>query len=128
MTDKEIINALRCCVKVDCDSCPYSLEDCEQNLANDTINLIIHQKKQIHWLEIELKSMRGAANSYKAEVERMKKGYFWVEESVIKSAKAEAVKEFAERAKTEILCSGYFTHEYYKCKIDNLVKEMVGED
>lgn len=75
MTDKDIINALRCCVQVDCDSCPYSLEDCEKNLANDTINLIIHQKKQIHWLEIELKGMRGACNSYKAEAERLKAKY-----------------------------------------------------
>lgn len=42
-------------------------------LSKATLDLINRQKRRIHWLEIELKAMRGAANAFKADNERLKK-------------------------------------------------------
>ena len=101
MKDNEIIKALECCAKADCDNCPNTFGNCEQNLLNDTIDLINRQKAEIQALredvhnrktrenklrskiksfraEIdrlnsELKATSGAALSYKAEIERLEK-------------------------------------------------------
>ena len=52
-------------------------------------------------LNVELQAMRGAANSYKAENERLKKG--WKADVILTAnVKAEAVTEFAESLKSEI--------------------------
>ena len=47
----------------------------------------------------------------------------------VKLAKAKAIKEFAERLSSDFsLSGGYFTLGTVHYKIDNLVKEMVGDD
>lgn len=80
-------------------------------------------------LEIELQAMRGAANSYKAENKRLKKG--WKADVILTAnAKAEAYKEFAERLKESY--DDYSDHSSLTVKmfcydIDNLLKELVGE-
>ena len=43
------------------------------NAINDVFDLINRQKAEIEGLNIEFKAMRGAANSYKAEVDRLQK-------------------------------------------------------
>lgn len=100
MKDNEIIKALECCGKEsDCEKCPYFKNKhhlCGESFNKDVLDLINRQKaeiealiagqetlqkyrdNEINRLEIELKAMRGAANSYKAEVERLTafKSYF----------------------------------------------------
>ena len=80
--------------------------------------------------------MRGAANSYKAEVERLQndlstwKDIAHRETSYVSIAKAEAVKEFAERLKEkqQTFIGDEYTYKFiYLIEIDNLVKEMVGD-
>jgi predicted RNase H-like nuclease (RuvC/YqgF family) len=81
MTDNEIVKALECCHQVNgCDRCPLHSYSAECEILNTyALDLIKRQKAEIEKLqhenselEIELKAMRGAANSYKAEVERLK--------------------------------------------------------
>lgn len=56
--------------------------------------------------------------------------YIYELEEKLKTAKAEAVREFAERLQTYVipqLADGYTREIVLKSSIDNLVKEMVGE-
>lgn len=62
-------------------------------------NLIIRQRAEIERLNIDLKAMRGAANSWKAEVQRICKREFDNIEIDIEAVKSEAVREFAEKLK-----------------------------
>ena len=133
MTDNEIIKALECLRgnAFDCGECPYCScypAPCEQQVAKDVLSLINRQKE---------------------EIERLKNRDLQVEvsEKLEREIKAEAVKEFAERLKEQ---DGYDNHVFDDCAsilvpkeylkgrdekikevwttIDNLVKEMVGEN
>lgn len=139
MTDNEIIKALECCCTlngVGCRNCPqYDIHSamCVKNLIRNTLDLINRQKAEIEGLNVELKSMRGAANSYKLENERLLQK--------LQQAKSEAIKEFAEELEYFVLnedievaepkCKDYesyinganqFRHQI-KNGINNLVKE-----
>ena len=96
LTDHEIIKGLKWCGKMHtCKGCPYynGTAGCINNIIRDSHDLINRQKTEIDILirkketlkdeiaelqhrnselEIELKVMRGVANSYKAEVERLR--------------------------------------------------------
>ena len=139
----KVLKGLECCLNYEdsCKPCPYmGEEDCSSKSLNDAINLIISQKeenerleKEIERLDIELKAMRGAANSYKAEVEIYKSGMMANAKVVkqltkeLKITKAEAIKEFADRLKREAYIErGFMTFSYVA--IENLVKEMTEND
>lgn len=102
MTDGEIIKALECCERKNCNTCPCFDEDieCGELLIGHTINLI---------------------NRQKSEIERLKQKplYDFYKE------KSEAINEFAERLK-EKAESGFWQERKYveTDDIDNLVKEM----
>ena len=122
MTDNEIIKALECCTDEsyeNCNECPYSTDtlSCERlKLLEDSLDLI---------------------NSLKAEIERLKKEVSVARDAYIsiqdryEHTKTEAYKEFAERLNEEAQIADCFdsynmvvgTHF-----IDNLLKEMVGEE
>lgn len=122
MTDKEIIKALECCTTEICWDCPFEPKE--------------QRKGTIGCCEENIKNALDLINRQKAEIERLKKGYFEVEEAVIKTAKDEAVKDFAERLKAETIevdvSYGYGREHYTEAVavivIDNLVKERVGEN
>lgn len=145
MTHKEIIKALECCKPGNdegCLNCPldnFSLPDCAERLSKESIDLINRQQAEIEqWKE--------EANRYQT---------LWCED--VQFARAEAIKEFAERLKKEIytniknntMTKSQYIAENYKCLscdfiatsrgkneglktafklVNNLVKEMVGED
>ena len=78
MTDEQIRKALKCCLsdKPPCMTCKYDAEsitvdECMGKLMEDALDLINRQKAEIEKLTIDLKAMRGAANSYKAEIKRI---------------------------------------------------------
>ena len=119
LTDNEIKKALECCcgIEHDCDKCPY-----EENNECGELNGI-------------LKDALDLINRLQAENERLKNTIddmldrepLLVERSE-KYAKAEAYKEFAERLKGIITkCPKSFISITAR-DIDNLLKEMVGED
>ena len=122
MTDNEIIKALQCCNGWDgrCLNCPLNREgtNCKEKLNSYALDLINRQKAEVDRLNIELQSMRSAANSYKMHYE---------------TAKSEAIKECLAKVKNYIKthCNPYGKPDFdYDTSIkilnfiDNLVKEM----
>lgn len=106
--------------------------DCEKELNR------LQAKKQD--LEIKLKAMRGAANAYKAENERLEKNIETETNHItrlenqierllqrIKTIKSEAYKEFAERLKKKYKPYVILGSEVAEIEIDNLLKEIIGE-
>lgn len=113
MTDNEIIKALECCssddlANLNCSHCPYQCPNCMTILYKDSLALINRQKVTIEQLQTAL---------FKCGEERV-------------TARAEAVKEFAERLKEKIrdVAKIEFQDGYYYLigvpLIDNLVKEF----
>lgn len=100
MTDAEIKQALEHCKNSNCLGCPCHScdETCLDVLTPNALDLINRKdaalaelQRKNEELEIELKAMRGAANSYKAEVERLKKltdAYFKVSMSITRELMA----------------------------------------
>lgn len=153
MTDNEIKKALECCVTseycVDCPCLEKQLPCPTSDVILDYINRLEAENEN---LEIELKAMRGAANSYKAENERLISGKcvylsddetteYCVEGICPKyktetQIKAEARKEFIEMVKRRIFFVNIHNcnEPQVKCidlkpeHIDNLFKELVGEE
>ena len=141
LTDNEIIKALECCIRdnVSCDGCPavgvcQHDPDCPKSIALDLIN---RQKAEIEKLELLnaslLESCAGyskACDTYKAEIERLMREKYRVTEDAVKicvahqTAKADAIKEFAERLKV-IFDRNAADYVYYVI-VDDVVKEMGG--
>lgn len=128
MTDNEIIKVLE-------DYKNSKILQTENGVISigDILNLINRQKAENEKLNIEIQAMRGVANSYKAEVERLQKAIkvqdIMIEQQdyKIEAIKSEAIKEFAERLKEiSYLPNLSLTGEYVvdMSDIDNLVKEM----
>lgn len=107
MKDKDLINALKCCVTDDCDVCPYK-RNCK-NVMRDILELINRQQAEIEAWKNEY--LRACAERDVRIV-------------TTKFTRAEAVKEFAERLK----CGVPQETGVIRCSdVDNLVKEMVGK-
>ena len=164
MTDTNIIHALQCCgVETNCRNCPLYEErssDCIYTVLKNALDLITRlqaEKEELvgnnDKLNIELQSMRSAANSLKmhyeeaqAEIESLKifRGYAEKRASDYRTmrdkylnAKSEAVKECLAKVKNYIKthCNPYGKPDFdYDTSIkilnfiDKLAKEMVGDD
>ena len=129
MTDNEIIKALECCGKpynicVECPM-PNNIKDdcrCNEQLAKYALDIINRRQAEIEqWKE--------EANKYQ--------NLWCTAVDDIEKVKAKVVKDFAERLKENISddCHivsdegeyvGYDCDDVIHC-IDNLVKEMIGE-
>ena len=113
MTDKEIIKALECCASgKNCEECSLN---CKAPTSKDILDLINRQQAEIENLQKELAS-KGLKYSI-LEREKAEDILGFVDD--LKLARAEAIKEFAGRLTKEMYTVGF--------DIDNLVKEMVGE-
>ena len=151
LTDNEIIKALECCSKAanfnDCEKlqCPLYREckighkSMEETIIPYALDLINRQKAEIERLTYELECLLCHATGNKLSEHTYPLGTMenCVDEYIdecCEEAKAEAYKEFAERLKAksvslykngeEIVSAIPITKE----DVDNLVKEMVGED
>ena len=118
MTDAEIIKALECCpYQLDCVSC--DIDSCNNSpnyimkCARDLIN---RQKAEIERLNVLAKLGNMRANDYRVMRDKAK------------TARAEAIKEFAERLKQYLLLNrrGEMSVVSFE-NIDYLVEETVGE-
>lgn len=130
MTDNEIIKALECCISEDdetrerpCKGCPLLLDgSCLNSLRKYALDLINRQKAENESLKVDLaKCSIRLDNLYKTADE----------------IKSEAIKEFAERLRTNIKtnCNPYGkpTLDYNTSitimrYVDNLLKETVGDN
>lgn len=135
MTDNEIIKALKCFYgkEVSCKDCAYKTNAfaCITNVARDAIDLINRQQAEIERLKAMNQSKLDTIHDLQTEIESLK-----IENESLRSAahsyklhyneaRAEAVKEFAERLKGKI--DVVYSIKHLQDNIDNLVKEMVGD-
>ena len=112
LTDEQIIKAFECCVTYEfCTGCPL-VDNClsSYSLLKLTLDLINRQKAEIERLENTIEDMSDR------------------QITLVERTEAYAIKEFAEQVKMA------FYYEFDELipsimadKIDNLVKEMVGE-
>lgn len=127
MTDNEIIKALECCTTKDakCSDCPafkkVDRSDCKKYFRG-AIDLINRQQSEIERYERENNSK---FDKWKLLDDRTKQRYAELYEEAKSVVRAEAIKEFAVRLK----CGVPQETGVIRCSdIDNLLKEMVGED
>ena len=125
MIDNDIIKALECCKKDDCDNCPNNFGSCYANLSGYALDLINRQKSENERLkecpkciyEYDGKTteycVQGPCSNFKT----------------VEQIKSEAYKEFAEHLKER------WSNNYYDSPdvdfdefVDNLLKEMEDED
>ena len=146
LTDNEIIKAWKCCViNQGCKGCPYkkywkaSSSQCLDMRLKDTFELINRQKAEIE----EYEKVVGKLGRKDGKVVCVLKGKEteYIPTSIanvhqklaISKAKAEAIKEFAERLKAKeaihfCKCGEPFVYtDLFNGEIYNLVKEMVGD-
>ena len=127
MTDEKIIKAMKFCSDTNCLYCPLldaplQEKECKSNLILNALDLINRQKAEIESLQNDLRIWKNIAHR---------------ETSYVENARAEAIKEFAERLKEKRYLRPMSQAEYFGlCEekwvvnvdvIDNLVKEMVGD-
>lgn len=130
MTDNEIIKALKCCNKNDCDNCHNDFGNCYANLAGCALDLITRQQSEIE----RLKKIEIETDDFCRRLCRMRMldgnliSSFEDLQNYIKKEKSEAVKEFAKRAVNELAAnySPKYCH-WIDDTIDNLLKEMAGD-
>lgn len=103
-----------------------ALEICSQNIVTRH-NGLTYEGIPLRFLFEEAFDL---INRQKAEIESLKEAYAIYEETTgLKWVRAEAIKEFAERLKKEIRDACFAYEANSRCEyIDNLVKEMTGED
>ena len=129
MTDKDIIKALECCgSEFEChNGCPYyhngQFSCRDLSIYRDALALINRQQAEIERLEENEKTVIREFRVVNADKERILLIAAELSRK-LKTAKAEAVKEFAERLKSRLVTVTFMN---FDDTIDNLVKEMVGE-
>lgn len=144
MTDKEIIKALECCKKDDCDNCPNDFGNCYANLSGYSLDLIKRKqaeierlRKEVNLVSIQFQDLQERYEEAQTEIEQWKEEAnkyqkLWcIAVADMETAKSEAIQEFAEGLKEEIDIRPTHSNEQnkYVCfLIDSLVKEMVGEE
>ena len=117
MNDNEIIKALECCTVCSsietCGECPYvecpTRKGCVGEMVKDALDLINRQKAEIERLQNAYKQCAWERDIFLDE---------------LKTAKSEAIKDFAERLKEEATVDDDSTWWVANIDIDNLVKEM----
>ena len=129
MTDNEIIKALEDLKKcnnneIDCGNCILSkfFPLCPEEIGELALDLINRQKEEIERLYKNLETETNHITRLENQIERLLPR--------LKTAKAEAYKEFAKRLKEMMSYEHFFETDVVvldKSKLDNLLKE-VGED
>jgi hypothetical protein len=136
MTDNEIIEALqRCKYHKECCYC-NSVEECgnKRKLTTSALDLINRLQAENKQLKSDISVSRDAYLSMKDRYEYEKEKVEKAKQKCIdiakalKTAKAEAIKEFAAKIKedAEWICDDNYIEDELTEYVDNLVKEMVG--
>lgn len=128
MTDKQIIKALECCVakenceEVSCEICSYEkVYDCKEEILQNALDLINRQKTEIERLKERISYLEESIDCSRKEYNSLLQK--------LQHARAEAIKEFAERLKS-VQTQGFWEENAYVSvdDIDNLVEEMTEEE
>ena len=139
MTDNEIVKALECCVLGYCRGCFYGETDqrhCKDDLMTNALDLINRTKaKEKHYRQ-KVQNQRETINALQDKIKRQQAeiesltvnmNAFGLgmkrEAERANTARAEAVKEFAER-----LCEDRVPNDPVVIAVKCELKEMVGEE
>lgn len=135
MNEEDIKKALECCgcgvTKCVCNECPIRYrESCLDDLPKIALDLINRQQAEIEKLEnaiIALMSYLDILGADKTDTSFINQATEF-NKQIRADIKSEAIKEFAERLKIDWQENDFYWEDadVYKW-IDNLVKEMVGE-
>ena len=145
-TDEEVIKALECCSKdnvKDCDACPYEDMEtktyCVNELIKDALDLINRQKAEIDILIRKHDTLLDEIAEKQAQIERLREHCLNCGEKttrtilmlqeILGTARAEAIREFAERFKDKYKKPFFYlgSYEQFMREVDDLVKEMTEE-
>ena len=133
MTDNEIIKALECCILCECENCPHDGETaCKENLNQEILDLITRQKEEKEALIAGQETLQRHIAEQKAEIERLqgeKENCRCVIADLceqVKTAKAEAIKEYMKRVKAGLIKGGIYP-VLVKNTLDRVKEEMVGD-
>ena len=135
MTDNEIIKALECCSNYnDCDKCNFEPKDnkkktigCCLEIMKNALDTITRQQAEIE----RLKECPKCVYEYDGEITEYCVQGPCSNFKTVEQVKSEAYKEFAERLKDRSDSRFDYSELVFEISegdIDNLVKEMVGED
>ena len=145
LTYNDIIEALgRCGYHQECCFC-NSVEECgsKKVLVENTLDFINRQQtenkrlgKEVNLVSIQFQDLQERYEEAQAEIERLnvlvktKNKLIKGLDQSISYAYDRAIEEFAERLKKRIYKGGVHptVEDEFMCDIDNLVKEMVGDD
>lgn len=146
LNDSEIVNdveqvtmALEYCVECDCEKYPYDeLTACNEYLKLDAVKVINRLQAENEKKDRAFENLIEVARLWKEKYSNAKKELFDKTEQ-LKTAKAEAYKEFAEKIEERIAVkilkdkSNEYAEGFVDAldgvngEIDNLLKELVGE-
>jgi hypothetical protein len=138
LTDNEIVKALECCARplphCYCDECPAGANGGCAMKTENIIDLINRLQAENEKKDRAFENLIEVARLWKEKYNNAKKELFNKTEQ-LKTAKAEAYKEFAERLKN-VPVRFHIEHDGLDkfvpfiddIDIDNLLKELVGED
>ena len=147
MTDEQIKKALECCIKLNAEprnwkickkDCPYKFNCCDRkkgtSVEKDILDLINRQQAENNRQKAEIEKLQLSRKQKLKEIERLqvrlKKERHQFEDvaKMYSEIKAEVIKEFAYELKIRIGFWRLVKDEWLFDIIDNLVKEMVGDD
>ena len=130
MTDNEIVKALEVCDNSFCEDCKYhdKLFNCRDNLIRDALDLINRLQAENERLTKENTIL--SQNADTAFQDGLNEAQDLYAEQVKTEIKAEAYKEFAEKVKKNQrkLFNYIYSEDGFGAIVDNLLKELVGDD
>lgn len=82
MNDNEIIKALECCKKDDCDNCPNDFGNRYSNLAGYALEIINRQKAEIEDFKEKIEDYKHLSNHKPVNIWNAKEGYGYIDSLV----------------------------------------------
>ena len=112
MEREQIIKALECCEKDDCDNCPNDIKNCIENLAVLALSLIREQDKRIEELE-------NICDSYALQY-----GTATDKEVFLKQERAATVRKMQSEIEARCIAKGIYP-VIVKNVVDEVAKEIL---
>lgn len=124
MTDEQIVKALECCIRRDCTGCPLYKshpENCFTALPENALALIKRQRWEIEKLIDECYSQSVLWHDNFESV------YETAKEAIKAEARTEAIREFAERVRSETCDVHPLVLGFVREVVNNIEQEMTEE-
>lgn len=126
-TDEQIIEALKCCIaqenceEVSCEICPYDkVYDCKEVMLKNVLDIFNRKNAENERLKAKI-LVKDNINDYNTAQLRIAR-------EELRTAKSNAIKEFAERLKAISDSRPLYDELVYIDEIEEVVKEMTEEE